>query len=82
MRTHVFTKANGLKVCLDYFGCNEEQALCIGDSVNGDGPMFEVCKYSVAIGNAKDELKEKAYFVTKSVYKHGLKYAMKKLNIV
>lgn len=82
IHTHFISKADGLKVVLNYFGFKKEEAMSIGDSTTGDLPMFEETKFSVAMGNGKDELKEKAYFVTKHIKRHGVKYALKSLNII
>lgn len=82
VHTHDISKADGVKAVLDYFNLSYDQAMSIGDSVTGDSPMFAVTKYSVAMGNAKEELKEKAFFVTKHIKNHGVKYALKKLKIL
>lgn len=82
LRTHEISKADGISAVMGYYGFSKEQAMAIGDSFKGDFPMFQLCKYSVAMGESKQELKEKAYFVTKSLKKHGCKYALKKLNVV
>lgn len=82
MHIHDVSKADGVKAILEYFGIAKDNAMSIGDSFSGDGPMFECTKYSVAMGNSRDELKQKAYFVTKHIKRHGLKYALKTLNII
>ena len=82
IHTHDVSKADGLKAVLNYYGFKKEEAMSVGDSFNGDLPMFLETKYSIAMGNGKDELKEKAYFVTKHINRHGVKYALKRLNII
>ncbi|MCQ2087633.1 MAG: Cof-type HAD-IIB family hydrolase [Bacilli bacterium] len=82
LRTHPISKADGLRAVMDYYGFKKDEAMAVGDSDIGDSPMYEVCKYSVAMGNSKGSLKEKAYFVTKSVKEHGVKYALEMLNII
>ena len=37
--------------------------VCFGDSLN-DISMFKACKYSVAMKNAEEVLKEQAYMIT------------------
>ena len=44
--------------------------------------MFKETKYSVAMGNGSEDLKANAYFVTKHIKNHGLKYALKKLKVL
>ncbi|MBZ4212960.1 HAD family hydrolase [Mycoplasma sp. U97] len=54
---------------------SKEEIMVIGDSEN-DFSMFKRFNYSYAMDNAKDEVKEKASFVTKAVQEHGLGYAI------
>ena len=49
--------------------------MAIGDHIN-DIDMFNAVGYKVAMGNAWDELKEQADFVTKTNDDDGVKYAL------
>ena len=69
-----FTEGNkGLAVdfFLNYLGLKKNNAMSFGDSWL-DVSMFESTKYSVCMGNAKDEIKEKALMVTSSVSDSGV----------
>ena len=48
---------------MDYLNLDNEEIVCFGDS-NNDISMFEVCKNSVAMQNADNNLKEKACMIT------------------
>ncbi|UUD35745.1 HAD family hydrolase [Mycoplasmopsis caviae] len=52
-----------------------EEVMVIGDSEN-DYSMFHKFNYSYVMDNAKDEVKDKANFITKAVQEHGLGYAV------
>ena len=41
-----------------------------------DIPMFELLPHSVAMGNAPDDVKSKASYVTKEVHHDGLAHAV------
>ncbi|ADN68995.1 Cof-type HAD-IIB family hydrolase [Mycoplasmopsis fermentans] len=56
-------------------GYNPEEVMVIGDSEN-DYSMFHKFNYSYVMDNAKDEVKDKANFITKAVQEHGLGYAV------
>ncbi len=61
-------KGVGFKEVLKMFNLSKDQALAIGDSET-DIPLFNVCNYNIALGNASDKVKEYADYVTK--YKEG-----------
>ena len=44
--------------------------------------MFKVCGYSVAMGNANDEVKQEACYVTDDVDADGLYNAFKELKLI
>ena len=54
-------------------GFSEEEAIAFGDGQN-DIEMLEAVGTGVARGNAKDEVKEKADVVCKSVEEDGVYY--------
>jgi hydroxymethylpyrimidine pyrophosphatase-like HAD family hydrolase len=49
----------------------KETAVAVGDSSN-DLPLFRGVGYKVAMGNATEELKEEADYITASVEEDGL----------
>lgn len=81
MHTHDVSKADGMNKVLEYFNIPKEQSLSIGDSF-GDVAMFRNSGISVAMGNAKDIIKEKATFVTYKINHHGVRHALKFLKII
>jgi len=50
-------KGTGIKQMLNHFNLSEDDTLAIGDS-NNDLPMFEFAKFTVAMKNAPDHIKE------------------------
>lgn len=75
------TKASGMKHYLEYISENVEDSIAFGDGPN-DFEMMEFAGISVAMGNAKDALKEKADMVTDSVDESGIYNALKKLDLI
>lgn len=59
-----------LKIC-EYFKITPKEIITIGDSEN-DLSMFEITPNSVAMGNATDEIKDKANYVTLSNNENGV----------
>ncbi len=59
----------------NYWGLNKEEILTIGDQ-NNDIALLQAGGVKVAMGNATDELKEIADYITESVYDDGFVRAM------
>lgn len=70
------SKAIGIKKIIELQGYDYNKTYAFGDSDN-DLPMFEIVKYSIAMGQANDNAKEKATYVTKPIKEDGLAYAIK-----
>lgn len=64
-------KAYSLGKLLDKLGLSKEKMVCVGDSYN-DITMIEYAGLGVAMGNALDEVKKKANFVTDSNDEDGI----------
>lgn len=64
-------KGDSIRYVLETLNIKKEQALAIGDSQD-DVSMFNEVGTSIAMGNAKDEIKEKATIVTDSIDDHGV----------
>ena len=71
-------KGDAVKITLEKLGISKENAMAIGDD-EADISMFEQVKYGVAMGNAKDKVKERATIITKDIDHHGVRYILKKL---
>jgi HAD superfamily hydrolase (TIGR01484 family) len=68
-------KGSGINHLIQKLDIKPEEVLAIGDMYN-DIPMFELLPHSVAMGNAPDEVKSKASYVTKEVHHDGLAHAV------
>lgn len=71
-------KGRGLKSLKKYLNLGTENVMCIGDSGN-DISMFKESGYKVAMGNAINELKSMADFVTLKVSEDGVAHAIEKI---
>lgn len=74
------TKSSAMEKVCDYLGIEKERTIAIGDSVN-DMDMLKNAGISVAVGNAIDEVKEIADFVSAPCADGGVGYAIEKLLI-
>ena len=81
IRHHLVRKSDGVQKVLEHYGISKENALAIGDDIQ-DIPMFEICKYSVAMGNGNPTAKETASYVTEHIDSHGVKKALKHFKII
>lgn len=64
-------KAYVMKVVIDYLNLDPEKVIAMGDSGN-DIAMLDAAPISVAMGNASDEVKSHAKYVTASVKEDGV----------
>ena len=53
------------------YGISKEETMVFGDNIN-DLEMLERAKYSFAIGNAREEVKEKANYIADTNVNHGV----------
>ena len=75
------TKATGMDRVLEYFHASAKDTIAIGDGHN-DLSMFQKANYSIAMGNACDEVKEKADMITSSLENNGIYNAFKQLKLI
>lgn len=75
------TKALGIEKYLEYVGGSVEDAIAIGDSGN-DMEMITYAGTSIAMGNATDEIKAAADYVTSAVGDDGIYNAFKKFGLI
>ena len=73
------TKAEAIQTLKKLWDC--DRVVSFGDAVN-DIPMFKQVPFSIAMGNAIDELKSIAYFVSKDIDDDGIEYACKYFGLV
>lgn len=74
-------KQNGIKAILEEYNINLEETMAFGDG-NNDKDMFEFVNISVAMGNAKDELKKSATYITDDIDNDGIYNALKHFKII
>ena len=75
------TKGSAIELLLAHLGLDAADAVAVGDSWN-DVEMFQLCGVAVAMGNAHDELKELADFVTTNVLDDGVANAFRRLGLI
>lgn len=75
---HGVSKGNALHALCEKVGIDISETIAFGDSMN-DYSMMEEAGYAVAMGNARDALKEIADFVTLDHNSDGIVYALKKI---
>lgn len=74
-------KASGIERFLAYSGIPKEDTVAFGDGYN-DVTMMRAVGLGVAMGNAVDEVKNAAGFVTSSLFDDGIYNGLKKLNLI
>lgn len=72
------SKGNALEALADRLHLTSHNIMAIGDAEN-DRSMLEYAGTAVAMGNASDEIKQLASFVTESNDNHGVAFAIQKL---
>ncbi len=75
-----YHKGMGVKAVIEHYGLDKNQALSIGDA-RSDIDMFKETKYSVAMGNADESVKQSATHVTSSIDEEGLYKALKRFKL-
>lgn len=75
------TKADGLKVIIKEFGLKRSELMTFGDGGN-DIPMLLYAGLGVAMGQASENVKANANYVTSSVDEDGIYKALKNFNII
>lgn len=76
-----FDKSSGIKHVINFLNIPLENTIAFGDGYN-DITMFETVKQGIAMGNAVDELKKIATYITDSIFADGLYNAMIKLGYI
>lgn len=74
-------KSVGISRVMEYYGFTMSEAMAFGDGGN-DIPMVRDAGIGVAMGNACDELKSVADYVTLSVDDDGVEWALKKFGLI
>lgn len=74
-------KTAGIESILKYYGIKKEEIMAFGDGEN-DIEMLQYAKIGVAMGNAEDEVKEAADYVTDTVNQDGIYKALQYYEIL
>lgn len=75
------SKATGIEWVCRYLGINRMDTYAIGDSVN-DLDMLSYVGHGIAMGNATEEVKQTAEFVTTEIHEDGIYHAMKHYGLI
>ncbi len=73
-------KDTGMAAILEYLGLEREDAIAFGDGPN-DAEMIRFAGTGVAMGNARDEIKDIADLVTDDIFHNGIYNACEKLGL-
>lgn len=74
-------KATGMEIYLNHVEIAREDTIAIGDGPN-DLEMMDYAGIGIAMGNAFDEVKERADMITNSIYEDGIYKAFEKLGLI
>lgn len=75
------SKAEGIKKMVEALGFEMKNVYAFGDGLN-DIEMIQEVGTGVAMGNASEEVKKHADFITKSVDEDGIWYGLKELGLI
>lgn len=75
------SKAKGIEAIVNHLGIKNEDVYAFGDGPN-DVEMLEYVNNSVAMGNASDDVKQYASFVTKDVEEDGILHGLKHFGLL
>ena len=74
-------KSDGIRKVLEYTGIKTEDAVGIGDS-GIDIDMIEFCGIGIAMGNAEEEVKQIADWVTSDIDDDGILHAFEYVGVI
>ena len=75
------SKANGIEKYIEKRGYTKDQVYAFGDYLN-DIEMLQYVGHGVAMGNAPDEVKKAARYVTKDVGEDGIAYGLEMVGLL
>ncbi|WP_032122232.1 Cof-type HAD-IIB family hydrolase [Clostridium amazonitimonense] len=75
--TEGVSKGRGVEILAGYYGLNPEEIICIGDNEN-DLSMIKVAGLGIAMGNAPEDIKKQADYVTDNNDSDGVAKAIEK----
>jgi Cof subfamily protein (haloacid dehalogenase superfamily) len=75
--SHGISKGNAVKILADYYCLEPEEIICVGDNEN-DLSMIQYAGMGIAMGNATEELKAAAKYITDTNDEDGVANAIEK----
>lgn len=75
------SKAVAIKELINILGIKQEETIGFGDGDN-DKEMLQFCKIGVAVGNASDECKKYADYITNHIEEDGIYNACKQFKLI
>lgn len=75
------SKAHGIQALLDYYGWKKEEVIAFGDGGN-DLEMLDFAGTAVVMGNASDDVKKHADYITDSVDNDGVANALRHFGLI
>lgn len=76
-----FLKSKGIKEMIKFLNIQKDEIMAFGDDLN-DISMFNEAKYSICLGNGKEEAKKAAFYITDNIENDGIYKALKKFEII
>ena len=74
-------KAKGIEKLLQYYGIKKEETMAFGDGEN-DIDMLDYCHIGIAMGNAHEDLKKVADYITEDIDDNGVELALKHFGLI
>ena len=74
-------KSTGMEIYLNHVGIKREDSIALGDGPN-DLQMMEYAGIGVAMGNAREDVKQRADMVTDAIGEDGLYHAFERLGLI
>lgn len=75
------SKGSGVQNLFKTLGLPNVPTFAFGDGIN-DLALFEACDHKIAMGNARNELKERSSFITKKNTEGGIVHALKHFDLI
>ncbi|MEW9672091.1 Cof-type HAD-IIB family hydrolase [Ammoniphilus sp. 3BR4] len=75
------SKAKGIEAVLQHLEISPQEAVAFGDALN-DREMLSYVGMGIAMGNAHQELKPFADFITKPVNEGGIRYGLQEIGLI
>ncbi len=75
------SKSSAIESVISHLGLKQENTFAYGDGLN-DTDMLEYCRHGIAVGNAKEKLKEIADEVCDDIAQDGIAKSMREHNLI